>query len=287
MKLKLLFKKALVWLIHQIPALFGIFLTVIFVYYFYALSSVVFVGLPKILNSTITALPINNNVYPILLQGLLIIASMIFGFYGILVFYSSKKLNKVIDPYLGKSSVSSFVFKLLSFVLILLPLFLLILSIFFSLNGLTYYGITSTFVAEQINTGHIPVAISNLSVENSTYFNLAKNYSQTAQDYYDKILSNTQSSIKMIFLSTGIISALLVIYLVDIFGGFKYVYEKYNQNKNTRYFIDTLIIILILGIAFYFKAYALVAELIFLIVTGLAITYLIYKKEKRGKGKTK
>jgi hypothetical protein len=230
MKLKLLFKNALIWLVHQIPAISGISLTMMFVYYLYILSSVVFVGLPKLLNSTITALPINNNVYPILLQGLLIIASMIFGFYGIFIFYSSN-LNKIIDQYLGKPSVSSFVFKLLSFVLILLPLFLLILSIFFSLNGLIYYGITSTFVAEQINTGHIPIAISNLSVENSTYFNLTKNYSQTAQDYYDKILSNIQSSIKMIFLSTGIISAVLMIYLVDIFGGFKYVYEKYNQSK--------------------------------------------------------
>lgn len=280
MKLKQLFKQALVWLVHQIPALFGIFLTLIFAYYFYALSDVVFVGLPKILNSTMAALPINNNVYPILLQGLLIIASMIFGFYGILVFYSSKRLNRMINRYLDKS----FVFKLLSFVIILLPLFLLVFSIFFSLNGLTYYGITTTFVKEQINTGHIPLVISNSSVENSMYFNLSKNYSTTAKNYYDITLSNTQSSIKMIFLSTGIISAILIIYLIDIFGGFKYVYENSNKNRNIRHFIDALIIIVIIGIDFYLKAYAGVAEMIFFIVVVLIIVYLLQKKEKKKRG---
>jgi undecaprenyl pyrophosphate phosphatase UppP len=88
----------------------------------------------------------------------------------------------------------------------------------------------------------------------------------------------------MIFLSTGIISAILIIYLIDIFGGFKYVYENSNKNRNIRHFIDALIIIVIIGIDFYLKAYAGVAEMIFFIVVVLIIVYLLQKKEKKKRG---
>ena len=204
----------------------------IFAYLIYSLSYIAFSGLPKILNSTILALPINNNVYPILLQGLIIAASMVFGFYGIFLFYTSKQLNKVVDKYLGRE----FMFKLALFLFILLPFFFLMFSIFFSLNGLTYYGITITFTTEQTSTGHIPIAISNSPIENSTYFNLAKNYSATAQGYYNKLLYNTQNSISMIFLSAGLITAILIVYLIDVFGGFEYVYNKlvYLINKKSK-----------------------------------------------------
>ena len=286
MELKLLLKKSLVWLLHKAPIILGLFLILIFVYYFYALFSVVFVVSPNVLNSTITALPINNNTYPILLQGLLIVASMIFGFYGILLFYSSKELNKIIDKYLGKS----FVAKLISFVFILLPLSLLILSIFFSLNGLTYYGITIAFTTEQINMGHIPVTINNSSIENSTYFNLVRNSSKTAQKargYYNKTLSNAQSSIKMIFLSAIFITAVLVIYLLEIFGTFKYLYDKYNSNKMAQYTIDILIFAIIIGAFLYYKVYILIIEFIFLLILALIIKYLLnYREKKKAKQKS-
>ena len=204
-----------------------------FVYLIGSLFYAAFAESPKILNSIILALPINNNVYPILLQGLIIAASMVFGFYGIFLFYTSKRLNKIVDKYLTDMK---FIFKISLFINILLPFFFLILSIFFSLNGLTYYGIAITFTTEQISTGHIPVAISNSSIENSTYFNLAKNYSATAQGYYNKLLYNTQKSISMIFLSAGLITAILTIYLIDVFGGFEYVYNKlmYLINKKLK-----------------------------------------------------
>ena len=278
MKLKLRFKKILVWLLDQSTKIFGLFIILIFVYLLYGLLNTVFVGLPKILNSTITALPINNNAYPILLQGLLIVASMIFGLYGILLFYSSKKLNKLIDKYLDKS----FIFKSLSFVFILLPLFLLIFSIFFSLNGLIYYGITIGFTTEQINTGHIPIAISNLSIENITYFNQAKNYSEAAQMYYNKTLASTQSSINMIFLSTSIITTILLVYLLDIFGTFEYLYDSYNSNKMVRYAIDILIfVIIVLSAIFYFKDYILAFGIILLLIIAFIPAYLLNHREKK------
>jgi hypothetical protein len=252
-----------------------LFILLVFAYSIYSLSYVAFAGLPKILNSTIPALPITNNIYPILLQGIIIVASMVFGFYGILLFYTSKRLNKVVDKYLG----GKFIPKLLLFIFILLPLFLLIFSIFFSLNGLTYYGITITFTTEQINTGHIPVAISNLSIENSTYFNRTKNYSATAYGYYSKLLSNTQSSIKMIFLSATFITVILIFYLIDVFGAFEYVYNKRRQLKY-NYVFDILIFIFTLGIIFYFKAYFLGIELILLLIISFGIIYLINKKSK-------
>ena len=279
MTLKPKVKNALVWSAQQSPTILSLFILLVFAYSIYSLSYVAFSGLPKILNSTIPALPITNNTYPILLQGLIIVASMIFGFYGILLFYTSKRLNKMVDKYLG----GEFMLKLVLFIFILLPLFLLVFSIFFSLNGLTYYGITLTFTTEQISTGHIPIAISNSSIENSTYFNLAKNYSVTAQGYYEKLLSNTQSSITMIFLSAAIITAILIIYLIDVFGGFEYVYNKHRQSKYS-YVFDILVFFFILGIIFYFKAYALGVELILLIIVFLGIIYLLSKKSKPKSG---
>ena len=275
MTLKPQVKNALVWLIRQLPTIFSVFILFVLAYVIYSFSYVIFAGLPKILNSTILALPITNNTYPILLQGLIIVASMVFGFYGILLFYTSERLNKVVDKYLG----GGFMPKLALFIFILLPLFFLMLSIFFSLNGLTYYGITITFTTEQINTGHIPIAISNSSIENSTYFNLAKNYSVTAQGYYNKLLSNTQNSIRMIFLSAAIITAILIVYLIDVFGGFEYAYNKYKQSRY-YYVFDILVLFFILGIIFYFKAYVLGVELILLIIMLLGIIYLLNKKLK-------
>jgi hypothetical protein len=275
MTLKPKVKNALVWSIQQSPTIFSLFILLVLAYLIYSLSYAIFAGLPKILNSTIPELPITNNTYPILLQGLIIVASMVFGFYGILLFYTSKRLNKMVDKYLG----GEFMLKLVSFLFILLPLFFLMLSIFFSLNGLTYYGITITFTTEQISTGHIPIAISNSSIENSTYFNLAKNYSATAQGYYKKLLSNTQSSIRMIFLSAAIITAILIIYLIDVFGGFEYVYNKRRQLKH-HYVFDISALFFMLGIIFYFKAYILGVALILLIIIALGIIYFLNKKSK-------
>ena len=275
MALKPKVKNALVWSIRKSPTIFSLFILLVFAYLFYSLFYIAFSGLPKILNSTIPALPITNNTYPILLQGLIIVASMVFGFYGILLFYTSKRLNKMVDKYLG----GEFIPKLVSFLFILLPLFFLMFSIFFSLNGLTYYGITITFTTEQINIGHIPIAISNSSIENSTYFNLAKNYSATAQGYYEKLLSNTQSSIKMIFLSAAIITAILIVYLIYVFGGFEYVYNKHRQSKY-YYVFDILALFFIFGIIFYFKAYILGVEFILLLIMSLVIIYLLNKKSK-------
>lgn len=119
MALKPKVKNALVWSIRQSPTIFSLFILLVFAYLFYSLSYAAFSGLPKILNSTILALPITNNTYPILLQGLIIVASMVFGFYGILLFYTSKRLNKMVDKYLG----GEFILKLVSFLFILLPLF--------------------------------------------------------------------------------------------------------------------------------------------------------------------
>ena len=278
MTLKPKVKNALVWSAQQSPTILSLFILLVLAYFIYSISYATFAGLPKILNSTIPALPITNNTYPILLQGLIIVASMVFGFYGILLFYTSKRLNKMVDKYLG----GEFMPKLVLFLLILLPLFLLVFSIFFSLNGLTYYGITITFTTEQISTGHIPIAISNSSIENSTYFNLAKNYSDysaKAQGYYEKLLSNTQSSIRMIFLSAAIITAILIIYLIDVFGGFEYVYNKRRQLKH-HYVFDISALFFMLGIIFYFKAYILGVALILLIIIALGIIYFLNKKSK-------
>ena len=276
---KIQVKRALSWIIRLFPTMISLLIILILAYLLYSLSYYVFVGLPKILNSTILELPITNNIYPNLLQGIIIVASMVFGFYGILLFYTSKRLNKIVDKYFSDVKL---IYKSLLFLFLIIPLFFLILSILFSLNGLIYYGITITFTTEQINTGHIPIVIANSSIENITYFNQAKNYSVTAYGYYNKLLSYTQSSIKMIFLSAIFITAILILYLIDIFGAFDYVnsvYKKYERSKY-NYFFDILILILMFSIIFYFKAYFLGIELIILFIVSLFIVYLINRKHK-------
>lgn len=105
-------KKFLIRLIKHIleyifPALWLSLVLLGFVFVLCVFFYVAFLILPEILNVTISALPINNNnVYPILLQGLLIVASMIFGFYGILLFYSIKRFNKFMNKHKSKDLFS-------------------------------------------------------------------------------------------------------------------------------------------------------------------------------------
>ncbi len=83
----------------------------------------------------------------------------------------------------------------------------------------------------------------------------------------------------MIFLSAAIITAILIVYLIDVFGGFEYAYNKYKQSRY-YYVFDILVLFFILGIIFYFKAYVLGVELILLIIMLLGIIYLLNKKLK-------
>ncbi len=274
------------YVLSAIILLITLFSVLIAVYVFYGFSNLVFNGFPKILDHVVAALPINNIAYPTLLQGLLIVASMIFGFYGILLFYSAKELNDVID----KHKIDSFIPKLVLFIIMLFPLFFLISSIFYSLNGLAYYGITTTFATEQINTGHIPISISNLSMENSTYFNSIKNYSNAtvgdaALGYYNKLLANTQNSINWLFLSGELVTLILIAYLIVVFGGSEYLYKKYTSSHRNAYTIDAVIIISLLILFIYFKLYALAIELaIFIIIVAIIVIILIGKSKKKNKG---
>ncbi len=271
-------KKALIWLRY----LFLLFPILIFMNPF-LLSGIAFFVLPKILNSTLSAMPINNDIYPIFLHGLLIVASMIFGLYGLLLSEPTKRLNDIINKY-SDSFFTKILFKSILFFYALSPLLLLIYSIFLSLNGLAYYGITVSFTTEQINTGHIPVAISNLSIENATYYNQAKNYSETAQGYYNKTLSNAQGSIKTIFFSSIIISGLLAIYLIDALGAFEYIDKA---NDKAKIASKALVIIILEILFFYVKLYIIFIGILLTAAFSLVIILHIKMSQKRKKSPKK
>jgi len=149
---------------------------------------------PKVLlrsvnnSSVINSLIINSsNTYLILLQELVISASMIFGFYAVLLFYFVGYITKFIDTY--NTLFDTIFIKWSTFAFTLLPFLLIFLSIFFSINATIIYG--------TLNTHEI-----NMTVSKNT------------NSAYSTIKTNVYNSVYTLFFGAGIIIANLIVYLV-------------------------------------------------------------------------
>ena len=170
-----------------------------------------------VLNTSITSIPINSgDVYPILLQGLIIAASMLFGFYAILLFYFVRYINEFLNKYLsGDNLYFRIILKAFVLVIVIIPISYLFLSIFFAFHAIILYGATLTYTTEQISTNSIPANV--LNIWNSTYFGLIKNYSYagtTAYHHYQSLSTNTQDSIRLLYYAGGIIFLILLFYVL-------------------------------------------------------------------------
>jgi len=147
---------------------------------------------PKVLlrsvnNSTVLNSLINSsNAYLTLFQELVISASMIFGFYAILLFYFVDHITKFTDTYNIRDTIF---IKWLTFIFTLLPFLLIFFSIFFSLNATIIYG--------TLNTHELNITVSN-----------------NTNSAYSTIKADVYNSVYMLFFGAGIIIANLIIFVL-------------------------------------------------------------------------
>jgi len=89
----------------------------------------------------------NSNTYLTFLQELAVSASMIFGFYAILLFYSVEYITNFINTY--PADIDTMFIKALAFLFILFPFILILLS--------ASYSITATMIYETPNLSHATI----------------------------------------------------------------------------------------------------------------------------------
>jgi hypothetical protein len=201
-----------------------------------SISIVVYLAIvvaPEILNAKLGSLPVNtNDVYPILLQGLLIIASIAVSFFSFIL----NKLSELVVN-LVKRLKFSLQPKVLLYLIILFLIMLLytslLLSIFYSINGMIYYGQLSTYITQtkaiqipNLFRQDLPIVIMNNSYfNNSTY----KNYTGPIDQTYNYLLSNAKNSVKFLFWGFAIVLILIILYIAIRFGVFDLINDIWKK----------------------------------------------------------
>jgi len=201
--------------------LFSILILIIIVYYLYLylkgfslaprllLSSV---NNSSVANSLITN---SNNTYLTLLQELIISASIIFGFYAVLISYFVDHITEFIDTYATDKSNAIFI-KAIIFLISLLPFLLIYFSISLSLDATIIYGTLNTHLINTTvlnNTSSVYSTINNTHLINTTVLNntssvyvIIKKESIMKKEIYNSIYD--------LFLGAGIIIVNLIIILL-------------------------------------------------------------------------
>ena len=136
----------------DIIAYFYVILTIIIIVAVFILLYYMVLGVaPKVLTNELPNLPINyNGIYPILLQGLIIVAGVILGLFGTLFFETLKKLVSSTGEY-KISPISKTILYLVVLTLGLAVILLALFSIFFSINAMIHYGVVNTYITTQID----------------------------------------------------------------------------------------------------------------------------------------
>jgi hypothetical protein len=263
------------------------FLAIVIVGFIFAIYVLLEMGLqvaPSILISSISNMPINSgDAYPILLQGLIIAASMLFGFYTFLFFESVKYINKFLNKHLSRDRVDHYfkkMFKSSVIAIMIIPISFLFISIFFAFYATIFYGQTLTYTTEQISTNSIPANV--LNIWNSTYFGLIKNYSHagtTAYNYYQTLNTSTQGSIKMLYLASSIIISILLFYVLLVFGLVEYFINKHQAVGS--------FIALGIGASFLYLLKLYLVSYVIVAVIMIALILLVYSYRKAQKGNKK
>ena len=199
----------------SLMAIFFLILSLFIVPYLYLYLKGFFLS-PRLLlssvnNSTVanSLITKNNNTYLTLLQELIISASMIFGFYTILLFYFVDHIIDFIDTYTTDKFEAIFI-KAIIFLISLLPSLLIFFSISLSLGATIIYGTLNTHGINTIvsnNTKSVYSTINNTHGINTTVSN------NTSSGYHI-IKKETYYSIYDLFLGAGIIVVNLIIILL-------------------------------------------------------------------------
>ena len=203
---------------------------------FLSISIVLYLAIivaPRILNTELLSLPVNaNSVYPILLQGLLIVASIVVGFFS---FVLNRLISEPVN--LVKRLKLSLQLKALLYLIILFLIMLLysslLLSIFYSINGMVYYGQLSTYITQtkaiqipNLFRQDLPIVIMNNSYfNNSTY----KNYTGSINQTYNYLLSSTKESLGYLFGGFAIVLILILFYVLSRFEVFDLINDIWNK----------------------------------------------------------
>ena len=196
-----------------IVAFFLIFsLAVVFILICYI---TLFLG-PTIINNELANLPLNSNgVYPIFLQGLLIVAGLILGLFGILFIETTKKLSDFIKESKLGLSIKTLIYSvvaIIGFSIILITIF----SIFSSINAMIYYGIIKTYITTQIDANVIHTISTNGTVIliNASYINHSITSNTIATNNMRLLLNNSKHSITFLFIGFTLIIIFILIYLI-------------------------------------------------------------------------
>jgi len=242
-----------------------------------------------ILNTSINSMPINSgDAYPILLQGFLIVAGILFGFYSILLFNFIGEIKKFINKHISRGIGFRSFLMVLSLSIVIAPILYLFISIFFAFHAAILYGVTLTYTTEQISTNSIPtnsIPANILNIWNSTYFELIKNYSSagnTVYYYYQSLNTNTQNSIRLLYYASGIIFLILIFYVSAALGFFEHLIYGYNKHRIIGSFsILGIFALLFYLLKHYFASYVIVAVMIALII----ILFIVMKQQKLQKSR--
>jgi len=230
-----------------------------------------------ILNTSINSTPINSgDAYPILLQGFLIVAGILFGFYSVLLFHFIGEIKEFLNKHIS-GDIGFRIFSIvLSLTIVTIPILYLFLSIFFAFHATILYSVTLTYTTEQISTNSIPtnsMPANILNIWNSTYFGLIKNYSRagtTAYYYYQSLNTNTQNSIRLLYYAGGIIFLILIFYMLGAFGFFEHLIDEFNKHR----VIGSFSILGIFALLFYLLKQYLVSYVIVVVMIALIILFI-------------
>jgi len=221
----------------------------IFILFYYVVLDVA----PTVLNAELPNLPLNSNsTYPILLQGLIIMAGVILGLFGTLFFETLSKLVPAIE----KNRISSPTKALMYMAVLALGLFIILLvlfSIFYSINAMINYGIVNTYITAQINANIIRTISTNGTVIliNASYINHSITQNTLVTNSTKSLLNSSKYSITYLFLAFTLLVIFIVIYLLAAFGFFDQI-KNLSEEGLASYLVIVFIVFSILFFSLYF-----------------------------------
>ncbi|MCL5093313.1 MAG: hypothetical protein M1128_02505 [Candidatus Marsarchaeota archaeon] len=214
----------------------------VFIVFYYIVLGIA----PTILTAELPNLPLNSNsIYPLLLQGLIIIAGVILGLFGTLFFETLKKLV----PSIEENRISSPIKALVYLIVLALGLFIILLtlfSIFYSINAMINYGIVKTYITTQIDANVIHTISTNGTVIliNASYINYSITPNTMIKNSTKLLLNSSKNSITSLFEAFTLLVIFIVIYLFAAFGLFDQI-KKFSEEGSVSYSVIGFFVIFI------------------------------------------
>lgn len=267
---------------------------------FFTISIVIYLAIivaPAILNGELGLLPVNgNDIYPILLQGLIIVAGIIISLFAVLLSKLIPDSAKLAKKFKLSSLVKVLFYSVISFIVLLLYLSL-IFSIFYSINGMIYYGKLSTYIT-QTSINQIPNLVEqNLSVVvmNSSYFNnsIYKNYTKGTNQTYHALLSSARISVKYLFVGFALLLLSIIFYVVIHFEVLNVIKDIWDRGIWSEIGLFFIFLLASYPILYYinsanFIPYVIITSIIFVvIIIAIVISSIRQRRIDKNKNEQK